>query len=96
MSTIKLSGPIENLKKGSGFNGTEKNIKMDDAKPAEQFLECNHKIVEKQTLKGIHPILGAGENFQSSETVKVKAMIYDMATFLSPCVDRYLELSKVD
>ena len=91
---FKLAGPTKNLK--IGWDLIRKHIKLEDPKPAERFLGCNHKIVEKEMVKGISPILGSEDKPKTNETIKVRAMVYDMSTFLSSCVDRYLELAKLD
>jgi hypothetical protein len=52
--------------------------------------------VEKEIPKNKDPFVAAEGNLQQGETIRVRAMVYNMSNFLKSCVDRYLELAKCD
>ena len=78
-------------------------IKTEDPTKIDNFLGCQHTIVEKFIKDGENPFVGVGSNpsqvkdatdkHQATRRVKVRAMVYDMSWFLGSCVDKYLELA---
>ena len=89
---FKLSGPTANLKKG--WELIRSKIKTEDPTPLGRYLGCDHKVVSKIINPGEDPILTAGVKPKPSTGHKVKAMIYDVSTFLESCVDKYCESVK--
>jgi len=103
---FKMSGPRENVK--AGWKLIRQGVKTEEPTPAGKYLGCDHieGVMDVTDFKNpLHPDLSQRKKenaatvppYQGDGTKKrVRALKYDMKDFLAQCVDRYVELTKVD
>ena len=103
---FKMSGPRDNVK--AGWKLIRQGVKTEEPTPSGKYLGCDHieGFMDVTDFKNpLHPDL-AQRKKENAATVppylgdgskkRVRALKYDMKGFLAQCVERYVELTKID